>query len=98
MWSTAAERTAAAPWRGASFWKPLWHGLAAALRKVRVQKKPRSLSMQETLPLGERRFLAVVQWGNEKLLLGVTPQGISLLESRAQKKARGFAWEEEPGA
>jgi hypothetical protein len=98
MWSAVAERTTAAPSRNAPLWKPLWNGLAAALRKVRVQKKPRSLRMQETLPLGERRFLAVVQWGNEKLLLGVTPQGISLLESHAQNEARGFAWEEERGA
>ena len=81
------ERTTAGTWTSAAFWKPLGHALAAVLGKIRIQKKQRTLRLQETLPLGERRFLAVVQWENEKLLVGVTPQGLSLLEPRSKKEA-----------
>jgi Flagellar biosynthesis protein, FliO len=95
MWTATAEKITATPWKRAEFWRSLWRGLSAALGKVRVQKKTRSLRIQETLPLGERRYLAVVQWDNEKLLLGVTPQSISLLKPHAKKGTPGFVWEEE---
>ena len=32
-----------------------------------------------TLPLGERRYLTLVEVGGEKLLLGVTPSNVNLL-------------------
>ena len=98
MPSAIVERATAGPWRSEAWWKLPWDGFTAALSKVRVRKKHRALRLQETLPLGERRFLAVVQWGNEKLLLGVTAQSISLLEPHAKKEASGYAWEEEPKA
>lgn len=82
----------------AVFWKTLWTGLLAALRKIHVQKKPHTLRIEETLPLGEHRFLAVVQWRNEKLLLGVTPQTISLLEPPHRTESHGLSREEERGA
>jgi Flagellar biosynthesis protein, FliO len=95
MWSATVERVpGAGTGKGGSVWTPLLDGIRVALRKVRVQKKPRSLRVQETVPLGERRFLAVVQWGNEQLLVGVTAQGIALLKSREQPADSGFAWEE----
>jgi flagellar biogenesis protein FliO len=88
-------RTTAETWTSAGFWKPLGNALTAVLGKIRIQKKHRSLRLQETLPLGEHRFLAVVQWESEKLLVGVTPQGISLLEPRPKKEAAPFVWEQE---
>jgi flagellar biogenesis protein FliO len=96
MWAGAAAKFNEG--KETAFWRTLGNALLAAVRKVRVQKKPRALRLQETLPLGEHRYLAIVQWGGEKLLLGVTPQGISLLEPRAKKEARGFTWEEEEKA
>jgi flagellar biogenesis protein FliO len=98
MFGATEETTTAIPWTSATFWKPLWNWLTGVLGKVRVQKKQRALRLEETLPLGERRFLAVVQWENETLLVGVTPQSISLLEPRTKKDASGFAREEEMSA
>lgn len=76
----------------------LWSAVRGLLSKVRIQKKRHSLRIEETLPLGEKRFLAVVQWESEKLLVGVTPQSITLLEPHTKPKARPFSWEGEPGA
>jgi len=97
MWTIAAPESAAVPARSAAaVLKALWNSIAAMLRKVHVQKKPRALRLEETLPLGERRFLAVVRWRNEKLLIGVTPQMISLLGAPSNHEpSPGFAWEED---
>jgi len=97
MWTIAAPELAAVPPRStAGIFKALWDSIAATLRKVRVQKKPRALRLEETLPLGERRFLAVVRWRNEKLLIGVTPQTINLLGAPSNlEPSPGFAWEED---
>jgi flagellar biogenesis protein FliO len=83
------------PWKVGAFWKLLASRLAAMLGKVRVQKRPRSLQVEETVSLGERRFLAMVHWGNEILLLGVTPHGISLLD---KKDGEQFTWAKGRGA
>jgi flagellar biogenesis protein FliO len=47
-----------------------------------VRPKVRALRVEETLALGDRRLLAIVEWNEEELLIGVTPQQITLLESR----------------
>jgi flagellar biogenesis protein FliO len=41
----------------------------------------RRLRLCETLSLGEKRFIAVVEYGKQKFLLAGTPQNISLLQS-----------------
>jgi flagellar biogenesis protein FliO len=76
---------------GAAF----WNVLKGLLVRVRVQKKLRALRIEETLALGDRRFLAVVRWENETLLVGVTPQAITLLEATATKDAQCLSREEE---
>jgi flagellar biogenesis protein FliO len=73
----------------------LWNVLKGLLLRVRVQKKLRALRIEETLALGERRFLAVVRWENETLLVGVTPQAITLLEATAKKDAQRLSRKEE---
>lgn len=50
------------------------------LRKVKVRRQKRSLRLCETLPLGERRFLMVVQFERRRFLIGATNQSISLLD------------------
>ena len=95
MHGEAGAGVAEAAGNNTAFWKPLWSGMKQVLTKVQVRKKDRALSLQETLPLGERRFLAVVRWENETLLVGVTPQAITLLEPRAAKEARGLSGKEE---
>lgn len=92
------EGTVATPWTSVAFWKPFWSRLAAALGSVRVHKKRRALRLEETLPLGERRFLALVQWEHKTFLVGVTPHNISLLEPRTSRQAPASAREGVPDA
>lgn len=84
------------PWMGTSFWKLLWSEMQNLLGRVRIGKKTRALQLEETLPLGERRFLAVVRWQNDTLLVGVTAQSITLLEPHVTKPR--FVRSEEPDA
>ena len=64
---------AAAPALPFAWLKPL----AAKLCAVRP---PRRLKLVENLPLGEKRFLALVEVGGRQLLVGSTPTSISLIE------------------
>ncbi len=58
----------------------------------------RQLRLCETLPLGEKRFLAVVEFKQEKLLIGGTSHSLVLLAPRVESAAtgvienRGEAW------
>jgi flagellar biogenesis protein FliO len=49
------------------------------LRRVKVRRRARSLFVCETLSLGERRLLMVVQFERRRFLIGATNQSISLL-------------------
>ena len=59
--------------------------LAAILRRIFSMavsnRRERRLRLCETLSLGEKRFIAVVEYGKQKFLLAGTPQNISLLQS-----------------
>ena len=50
------------------------------LRSFRIRRRKRSLRICETLALGEKRLLAVVQFEGRRFLIGATNQSISLLE------------------
>lgn len=54
--------------------------LCRFFRGVSVRRRERSLRVCETLPLGEKRFLAVVQFEGRRFLIGATHQSISLLD------------------
>jgi len=58
--------------------------LAAILSRftslVSVKRRDRQLHLCEMLSLGEKRFVAVVEYGPERFLLAGTPQNISLLK------------------
>jgi flagellar biogenesis protein FliO len=45
-----------------------------------AHRRERRLRLCEMLSLGEKRFIAVVEYGQEKFLLAGTPQHISLLK------------------
>lgn len=53
--------------------------LGRMLSVVSVRRRERRLRLCEMLPLGEKRFVAVVEYGSQKFLLAGTPQTISLL-------------------
>ena len=54
----------------------LWTGLGAIWRS---QKKRTALSVRETASLGERRFVAVIQFERQRFLIGVSSASLSLL-------------------
>jgi len=45
----------------------------------RSQKKRKTLSVCETANLGERRFVAVVQFERQRFLIGASPSSLTLL-------------------
>lgn len=62
-------------------------------RVLRIsQRTPKGLRLCESLPLGDRRFVAVVEFGRERFLLGGTSSSLVLL-SRLQN-SRGLAEDE----
>ena len=71
-------------------WFALW---ARVLRLSR--RAPKRLRLCESLPLGERRFVAVIEFEQNRFLLGGTPSSLVLL-SRLQDG--GSRAENESGA
>jgi flagellar biogenesis protein FliO len=55
------------------------HFLVSFVRSIKVRRTERALKLCESLALGEKRFLAVVQCEQERFLIGVTNQSVSLL-------------------
>jgi flagellar biogenesis protein FliO len=56
------------------------NGLFAIFRAVKFARRERLLHLRETLPLGEKRLLAVVEFQNERFLIGATSQSIQMLQ------------------
>ena len=51
-------------------------------------RRPRRLQLIESLPLGERRLLALVAVDGRELLLGVGPQSVTLVGEAGEPAAR----------
>ena len=68
---------------GESFWPAVGSMLAALATRVRKsldrRRSARRLRLSETLSLGEKRFLAVVQFQQQEFLVGGTGNSIALL-------------------
>jgi flagellar biogenesis protein FliO len=58
----------------------LWAIVQNVAKTVKMRRRERSLRVCETLSLGERRFLIVVQFEQRRFLIGATSQSISLLQ------------------
>jgi flagellar biogenesis protein FliO len=58
----------------------LWAIVQNITKTVKMRRRERSLRVCETLSLGERRFLIVVQFERQRFLIGATSQSISLLQ------------------
>ncbi len=70
----------------AAWWSPAkdalqqsWRWMRRLQRRAVAGQRQRRLRLRETLPLGEKRFLAVVQFEHEQFLVGGTGQSLSLL-------------------
>ena len=59
----------------------LWTRLQSAWGSIRVQRRARRLRMTESLSLGEKRLLAVVEFEGQRFLVAATPERITLLQT-----------------
>jgi flagellar biogenesis protein FliO len=55
----------------------------------RSQRKPRALLVKETAGLGERRFVAVLQFERQRFLIGGSPGSITLLARLPEEESTG---------
>lgn len=55
----------------------------------RSQRKQRSLLVKETAGLGERRFVAVLQFERQRFLIGGSPGSVTLLAHLPEEEATG---------
>ena len=92
MWTAEQENADARAGASSFSWRVVWESACSLWKSVKIRRKAHALHLEETLALGERRMLAIVEWKGEKLLLGVTPQQITLLEPRriAQAAVNGL--------
>jgi flagellar biogenesis protein FliO len=54
--------------------------MISVFSSVKFTRRERLLHLRETLPLGEKRLLAVVEFQSQRFLIGVTGQSIQLLQ------------------
>jgi flagellar biogenesis protein FliO len=62
----------------ATLWKNLRDGVGARLR-AGLATRPRSLALRESLSLGERRFVAVIECDGQRFLVGGGSQNVQLI-------------------
>jgi len=58
----------------------LWAQVSGAIAKISATRS-RGLRLCESLSLGDKRMLAIVECDHQRFLLAATPQSISLLQS-----------------
>jgi len=64
-----------------SFLLSLLTRVRSVVGSINVRRNPRRLKVSESVSLGEKRFIAVVEFEDRRFLVGVTPQNIALLQS-----------------
>jgi len=79
-----------------SLWMRHFSGLASFLRAFSVRPREKSLRLCETLSLGDKRFLAIVQLEGRRFLIGATPQSIALLDRLESQPERRRGASSEP--
>ena len=57
----------------------LWKRVLSLFAAVRVGRKPRRLQLCESLALGEKRFVAVIQYEGQQFLIGGGSASLNLL-------------------
>lgn len=81
---------------GESTWTRAAQQLTTLLRRLRG-RPPRRLRLCESLALGERRFLAVVEFERQRFLIGGTPSSVALLAHLPDADRRNAAGQIEAG-
>jgi len=97
----AAEwgRRNCATWRGSHGWAALLGRLRDFCLSWRL-RPPRQLRVCENLALGDRRFLSVVEFGEQRFLLGGTGNSLAMLAvlsrtggvARPEEESAGPVW------
>ena len=69
-------------------WAParLFKAVGHFLRTIQMRRQEPSLRVCESVSLGERRFVVIVQYEQRRFLIGSTSQCISLLERLEDRK------------
>ena len=75
--AVSAERLSGWP---ASWVSRCLSSLRFAIGSVSIRRRERALKLCESLSLGERRLLALVECEGERLLLGVTNQSVTVVK------------------
>src|SRR5271169_6882187 len=81
---TMDSRPGVGDWR--AFLHYAWSGLQWITRRVKVQHARRTLRVCESVSLGEKRFVAVVQVEDERFLIGGSSSSVSLLSRLPEAK------------
>ena len=72
-----------------------WSGLKWVMRRAKVQHTRKHLRVCESLSLGEKRFVAVLQVDEERFLIGGSPGSVSLLTRLPEMKTFAAALDRE---
>jgi flagellar biogenesis protein FliO len=65
--------------------------IRTGLQRFAVRRPERRLRLCETVQMGERRFVAVLQYEDQRFLVGATPNSISVLARLASSRSENFA-------
>jgi hypothetical protein len=71
------------------------HASRWIMQRAKAQQSRRNLRVCETISLGEKRFVAVVQVDAERFLIGGSASGVSLLTRLQETKTFAAALEHE---
>lgn len=71
----------------------LWSRLGHYWQVIRVERVPRRLRVRETLQIGEKRQLLLVEVGSRQLLIGAAGNCLTLLAELAPASQPEQAWE-----
>jgi flagellar biogenesis protein FliO len=93
VWASSAERKSV---RGEAAGSRIAAFVSRIAALASAGRRERRLRLCEMLSLGEKRFVAVVEYGQEKFLLAGTPQNISLLK-RLNPNSEGTGKAPHPG-
>lgn len=75
--STALDTTS----KQTSPFSGLLERLIELVKSVRIEHRQRRLRLCESLALGDKRSVAVVEFEEQRFLLGISSSGVSLLQS-----------------
>jgi flagellar biogenesis protein FliO len=61
--------------------------VCGSLRRIQAKRQEKALVVRDTASLGEKRFLAVVEVGSERYLIGGSANSVALLASLRDQSA-----------